>query len=93
MLLGDMGNPWIVTLRGGYRDEPSDTRPTVPEILGSTRLNSFTVPRLCPPTCNATNLAGDLPELRSAMPTQHRILTRNMRRYRLVRTSVLTITI
>jgi outer membrane receptor protein involved in Fe transport len=61
MLLGEMGNPWIVTLRGGYRDEPSDTRPTVAEILGSTRLNSFTVPRLCPPTCNATNLAGDLP--------------------------------
>jgi len=61
MLLGDQGNPWIVTLRAGYRNEPSDTRPTVPEILGSTRLNAFSVPRLCPPTCNATNLFGDLP--------------------------------
>jgi hypothetical protein len=61
MVLGDQGNPWIVTLRGGYRDEPSDTRPTVPEILGTTRLNPFSVPRLCPPTCNITNLFGDLP--------------------------------
>src|SRR5687768_4276075 len=61
MLLGDQANPWIVTLRGGFRSEPSDRRPTVPEILGSTRLNPFSVPRLCPPTCNATNLFGDLP--------------------------------
>jgi carboxypeptidase family protein/TonB-dependent receptor-like protein len=61
MLLGDQGDPWIVTLRGGFRDEPSGTRPTVPEILGSTRLNSFSVPRGCPPTCSAANLFGDLP--------------------------------
>ncbi len=69
MVLGDQGNPWIVTLRGGYRDEPSDTRPTVSEILGSTRLNPFSVPRLCPPTCTTANLFGDLPAFTFGNPT------------------------
>src|SRR6266540_1523096 len=29
MLLGDQGNPWIVTLRGSYRGDPSDSRPAI----------------------------------------------------------------
>ena len=60
MLLGDQSNPWLVTLRGAYRGEPSDRRPTNSVILGSTLLVPFTTPRLCPTTCN-TNVVGDLP--------------------------------
>ncbi|HKZ81584.1 MAG TPA: TonB-dependent receptor [Pyrinomonadaceae bacterium] len=41
MLLGESGNPWVVTLRGAYRGEPSDTRPSHPEVQGSTRFNPF----------------------------------------------------
>lgn len=63
MLLADQGNPWIVTLRGAYRGEPSDNQPASPEIAGATLFNSFTAPRLCPPTCNATNLFGNLPQV------------------------------
>ncbi|HEX6125693.1 MAG TPA: TonB-dependent receptor [Pyrinomonadaceae bacterium] len=63
MLLGDQAEPWIVTLRGAYRGEPSDSGPSNPEIIGVTTLNAFSAPRLCPPTCNATNLFGDLPQV------------------------------
>jgi len=51
MLLGDQGNPWIVTLRGSYRGEPSDSRPAHPEFTGSTLLNAFPAQQICPPTC------------------------------------------
>ena len=68
MLLGDQGDPWIVTLRGAYRGEASDTQPTHPEFTGTTSLSAFTVVRPCPNTttvpasgCNAANLFGDLP--------------------------------
>jgi hypothetical protein len=44
MLLGDKGDPWIVTLRGGYRGEPSDIGPAHPETGGGTILNPFPVP-------------------------------------------------
>ncbi|HXG65938.1 MAG TPA: TonB-dependent receptor [Blastocatellia bacterium] len=40
-LLGDQGRPWIVTLRGAYRGEPSYTRPAHPEAGPSTRFNLF----------------------------------------------------
>ncbi len=60
MLLGDLGNPWIVTLRGSYRGEPSDIRPSNPDIVGVTSLNSFTARQTCPPTCG---LFGDLPSV------------------------------
>ncbi|MGH9901903.1 MAG: carboxypeptidase regulatory-like domain-containing protein, partial [Pyrinomonadaceae bacterium] len=63
MLLGDQGDPWIVTLRGAYRGEPSDRQPANPEVVGSTRLNSFSVVRQCPPVCSAANLFGDLPQV------------------------------
>lgn len=42
MLLGDLGNPWIVTARAGYRDEPSETRPSHPDAGASTRFFPFT---------------------------------------------------
>ncbi len=51
MLLGEQGNPWIVTLRGAYRGEPSDVRPAHPEFTGTTTLNAFTAQQICPPTC------------------------------------------
>ncbi len=51
MLLGDQGNPWIVTLRGSYRGDPSDSRPAHPEFTGTTLLNAFPTQQICPPTC------------------------------------------
>jgi Carboxypeptidase regulatory-like domain/TonB dependent receptor/TonB-dependent Receptor Plug Domain len=63
MLLGEQGNPWILTLRGAYRSEPSDNQPAAADIAGATTLNSFTAPRLCPPTCSAANLFGNLPSV------------------------------
>jgi TonB dependent receptor-like, beta-barrel len=51
MLLGDRANPWIVTLRGAYRGEPSDSQPAHPEFTGSTLLNAFPAQQICPPTC------------------------------------------
>src|SRR5262245_47471153 len=51
MLLGDQGNPWIVTLRGSYRGEPSDSQPAQPEFTGTTSLQAFPAQQVCPPTC------------------------------------------
>ena len=61
MLLGDQGNPWIFTLRGAFRSEPSDNRPAAPEIAGLTSLNSFTAQQVCPPTCGFFGTAADPP--------------------------------
>lgn len=44
MLLGDLGNPWIVTLRGAFRGEPSDDRPSHPETGGGSIATLFPVP-------------------------------------------------
>lgn len=63
MLLGDQGNPWLVTLRAAFRGEPSERRPSNPGVVGRTTLNSFTAVRLCPPACSAANLFGDLPQV------------------------------
>ena len=41
ILLGEQGNPWIVTLRGAYRGEPSDTRPSHPEAGAATTFFPF----------------------------------------------------
>ncbi len=51
MLLGETSNPWVVSLRGAYRGEPSDSQPAHPEFTGTTTLNAFPVPQICPPTC------------------------------------------
>ena len=69
MLLGDQADPWLITLRAAYRGEPSDNQPTNPDIVGSTLLNSFTVPRLCPAGCSAANLFGDLPQVQFGSAT------------------------
>jgi TonB-dependent receptor-like protein len=41
VLLGDKGNPWVVTLRGGYRGDTSETRPAHPEAGVGTTFNMF----------------------------------------------------
>jgi hypothetical protein len=51
MLLGNQSDPWIVTLRGSYRGEPSDLQPAHLEFTGSTLLNAFPAQQVCPPTC------------------------------------------
>jgi hypothetical protein len=61
MLLGDQGNPWLVTLRAAYRGEPSERQPTNPGIVGRNSLSAFSAVRPCPPACSAANLFGDLP--------------------------------
>src|SRR5436190_4943342 len=48
MLLGDTADPWIVTLRGAYRGEPSDLRPAHPETGGGSIINPYTVPVASP---------------------------------------------
>jgi hypothetical protein len=53
ILLGNKGNPFIVTLRAAYRREPSNSEPAHPEIKGSTRFNSYSGP--------GSFLFGDLP--------------------------------
>ncbi len=44
MLLGDRGDPWIVTLRGAFRGEPSDVLPSHPETGGGTVLVPYALP-------------------------------------------------
>ena len=51
ILLGDKGNPYIVTLRGSYRGEPSDNRPAFSQFTGITTLSAFPGQQTCPPTC------------------------------------------
>jgi len=51
MLLGDSGAPWIVTLRGAYRGEPSDREPSHPEAGGGNLWDPFIFPTPCPASC------------------------------------------
>jgi len=53
VLLGDAGNPWVVTLRGGYRGDTSETRPAHPEAGVGTTFNMFS-------SNNTGGLFGDL---------------------------------
>ncbi len=55
-LLGEQSSPWIVTLRGAYRGEPSDTRPSHPEAGAGTTFNPFTVQN-----CSGCIIGGNLP--------------------------------
>ena len=60
VLLGDQGNPFILTLRGAYRGEKSDTLPSHP-VGGATLF----VPFDDPPTCTFANclVLGNLPRV------------------------------
>lgn len=53
VLLGDAGNPWVVTLRGSYRGDTSETRPAHPEAGVGTTFNMFS-------SNNTGGLFGDL---------------------------------
>lgn len=55
VLLGEESNPWIVTVRGAYRGEPSDIRPAHPEAGGGTLFVPFTSNTCC------LLVPGDLP--------------------------------
>jgi len=68
MLIGDKSSPWIFTLRGSYRGEPSDSQPAHPEFTGSTALNAFPAPLVCPPSCG---LFSTLPGVTFGNPTTY----------------------
>lgn len=57
MLLGDQSSPWVVTLRGAYRGEPSDSRPTHPSAGAGTLF----VPYSSSCTLATCLIFGDLP--------------------------------
>ena len=48
MLLGDRADPWIVTLRGAYRGEPSDVLPSHAETGGGSTLVPYNTPVTAP---------------------------------------------
>ena len=79
MLLGDQGDPWIVTLRGAYRGEPSDVLPAHPEAGGSNILTAYPVP-----VTGALQVPGPLPTVnfgndstRSFLDQQYTALSAN----------------
>jgi hypothetical protein len=47
VLLGEQSKPWVVTLRGSYRGEPSDRRPAHPEAGGGTLFVPYTTNVCC----------------------------------------------
>jgi Carboxypeptidase regulatory-like domain/TonB dependent receptor-like, beta-barrel len=53
VLLGDQGNPWVVTLRGGYRGSTSESRPAHPDAGVGTTFQMFS-------SFNTGGLFGDL---------------------------------
>jgi carboxypeptidase family protein/TonB-dependent receptor-like protein len=53
VLVGDNSNPWVLTLRGGYRGDTSETRPAHPEAGVGTSFNMFS-------SVNTGGLFGDL---------------------------------
>ena len=53
VLVGDQSNPWVLTLRGGYRGDTSETRPAHPEAGVGTSFNMFS-------SFNTGTLFGDL---------------------------------
>src|ERR1044071_4857019 len=53
VLLGESGNPWVLTLRGGYRGDTSETRPAHPEAGVGTTFQMFS-------SFNTGALFGDL---------------------------------
>lgn len=54
VLLGAQSNPWLLTLRAAYRGEPSDTRPSHPEVGAATLFIPFS-------SFTTGGIIGDLP--------------------------------
>lgn len=61
VLLGDQGNPWVLTLRGGYRGDRSNTSPAHPEAGAGTTFNIFS-------SFTTGGLAGDLGSVQFGNP-------------------------
>lgn len=53
VLVGDQANPWVLTLRGAYRDEPSNSAAAHPEAGVGTTFNMFN-------TLTSNSLAGNV---------------------------------
>ena len=53
VLLGDQANPWVLTLRGGYRGDRSNTAPAHPDAGAGTTFNIFS-------SFTTGRIAGDL---------------------------------
>jgi carboxypeptidase family protein/TonB-dependent receptor-like protein len=53
ILAGDKANPWVITLRGAYRSEPSNTAPAHPDAGVGTTFNMFS-------SLTTNGLAGNL---------------------------------
>lgn len=64
VLLGEQANPWVLTLRGGYRSETSETRPSHPEAGVGTTLSMFS-----DHTTSFARLFGDLGSFGFGNPT------------------------
>jgi hypothetical protein len=69
ILVGDRSDPWIVTLRGGYRGEPSENAPATGDIAGLTTLNSFAAQQTCPPICGFFTRPTDPPSIQFGSAT------------------------
>jgi hypothetical protein len=76
-LLGSVGNPWVVTLRGSYRGDTSETRPAHPDAGVGTTFQMFS-------SFNTGGLFGNLgsfafgnPLTRNAMDQKHTALSAN----------------
>ena len=77
VLAGDQSNPWVLTLRGGYRGDTSETRPAHPEAGVGTTFNMFS-------SNNTGGLFGDLgsfgfgnPLTRTALDQKYTSLSAN----------------
>jgi hypothetical protein len=77
VLLGNQSNPWVLTLRGGYRGDTSETRPAHPEAGVGTSFNMFS-------SNNTGGLFGDLgsfafgnPQSRSALDQKYTSFSAN----------------
>lgn len=77
ILAGDRGNPWVLTLRGSYRGDTSETRPAHPEAGVSTTLQMFS-------SNNTGGLFGNLgsfgfgnPSTRTALDQKYTSLSAN----------------
>lgn len=77
VLLGDQGSPWVLTLRGGYRGDTSETRPSHSEAGVATIFNMFS-------SNNTGALFGDLgsfgfgnPSSRTALDQKYTSLAAN----------------
>ncbi len=67
VLLGEQGNPWVLTLRGGYRGDTSETRPAHPEAGAGTTFNMFS-------SNNTGGFGGDLGSISFGNPNSRTAL-------------------